>query len=351
MTLLFTSAFQLKAASYEDKARKHGAQMAPSHTPDSFRAKVQLSFGGGVFEDMDGSFDMGAASHFTLLLMQNEASTPESMAQTLLVPLHAQELSLYSNRSRTRSQQEINTSIDMKASRTSYHAGFCEVDSLSNGRAIREEMKMLEILESNEGGSSVCSDHSRISLANPTQPLVPMHLENKTEEFVSQRKHGNFRHRKKPEILKGEIRSHAPPTSDDSPIAKTNPKFHRGSVSSCLLCCQTGKLEATCESGGDKMTSNCLTAKDPILGIVPVYPAKYALAEECVVAWEGGSKLFPAPLGMIADLILLQPDKTWLEDDPGKQEGESSEDIEGQLINRALQEADRHEVHPNRLPE
>jgi len=61
-----------------------------------------------------------------------------------------------------------------------------------------------------------------------------------------------------------------------------------GSVSSCLLCCQTGKLKDTCESGGDKMTSNCLTGKDPILGIVPVYPAKYALAEECVVAWEEG---------------------------------------------------------------
>lgn len=45
------------------------------------------------------------------------------------------------------------------------------------------------------------------------------------------------------------------------------------------------------------MTSNCLTAKDPILGIVPVYPAKYALAKECVVAWEGGSKLFPGKVG------------------------------------------------------
>lgn len=66
-----------------------------------------------------------------------------------------------------------------------------------------------------------------------------------------------------------------------------------------------------------------------------------------------GVKFFnsSAPLGRTADLILLQPDKTWLEDDPGKQEGESSEDIQGQLINRALQEADRHEVHPIRLPE
>lgn len=35
------------------------------------------------------------------------------------------------------------------------------------------------------------------------------------------------------------------------------------------------------------MTSNCLTDEDPILGIVPVYPAKYALAGEYVVAWEG----------------------------------------------------------------
>lgn len=36
------------------------------------------------------------------------------------------------------------------------------------------------------------------------------------------------------------------------------------------------------------MTSNCLTGEDPILGIVPAYPAKNALAEERVVAWEEG---------------------------------------------------------------
>lgn len=62
--------------------------MASSHTPDSFRAKVQLSFGGGVFEDMDGSFDMGAASHFTLLLMQNEASTPGRATQWHILQAH-----------------------------------------------------------------------------------------------------------------------------------------------------------------------------------------------------------------------------------------------------------------------
>lgn len=59
-----------------------------------------------------------------------------------------------------------------------------------------------------------------------------------------------------------------------------------GSGSSCLSHCQTGKLKATCESGGDKMTSNCLTGEDPILGRVPVYPAKYALADEHAESWE-----------------------------------------------------------------
>jgi len=34
------------------------------------------------------------------------------------------------------------------------------------------------------------------------------------------------------------------------------------------------------------MTSNCLTDEDPILGRVPVYPAKYALADERAEAWE-----------------------------------------------------------------
>lgn len=77
-------------------------------------------------------------------------------------------------------------------------------------------------------------------------------------------------------------------------------------VSSCLSHCQTGKLKATCESGGDKMTSNCLTDEDPILGRVPVYPAKYALADERAEAWEEswgrgrewwGSKLSPNKIG------------------------------------------------------
>ena len=64
---------------------------------------------------------------FVQLLLYCFFSPSESIAQTLLLAFHAQELSLYSKRSRTRSQWEINACIDMRTStRPWYHAGFCE---------------------------------------------------------------------------------------------------------------------------------------------------------------------------------------------------------------------------------